>query len=307
MVVVVTNVLVGTDVGLHILGEGVGSPVVLREHEITALVRDISTNWVILDGHQVWAGDASGEWAPLANGSDDVRLRCLAPTPDGLLLGTSEARLFRLEGDWLLPVASFDEIESRAKWYTPWGGPPDSRSLAVDDDGTAYVNVHVGGILRSTDGGRSWEPTIDIDADVHQVFSAPGRSGGVLAATALGLATSKDAGDSWTYHTDGLHGRYCRAVAVGGETLFVSASEGHRGRRAALYRRALNATGPFEKCERGLPEFFGSNVDSHCLAANDEVTVFGTEDGDVYRSADGGSAWEPLATALPPVRCVALG
>jgi photosystem II stability/assembly factor-like uncharacterized protein len=222
-----------------------------------------------------------------------------------LLVGTSDARLFRLRAEALEPVAVFDRVEAREKWYTPWGGPPDSRSMAVDPAGTIYVNVHVGGIVRSTDGGQTWEPTIDIDSDVHQVIAVDGRPGTVLAATAQGLATSEDSGDTWDSHTDGLHGSYCRAVAVGGQTLLVSASEGHRGRRAALYRRPLESGDPFEKCEQGLPAWFGSNIDTHCLAAAESAVAFGTDDGEMYLSEDAGETWEIIATGLPPVRCVA--
>ena len=201
----------------------------------------------------------------------------------------------------------FDRVEDRQKWYTPWGGPPDSRSLAVDVAGTIYVNVHVGGIVRSRDRGSSWGPTIDIEADVHQVIAAEGRPGLVLAASAQGLASSEDAGETWTFHTNGLHGSYCRAAAVADDLLLVSASEGYRGRRAAVYRRPLAGSRlPFEKCVDGLPGWFGSNIDSHCLAAAGSLAAFGTDDGVVYLSIDGGERWEVAGTGLPAVRCVAL-
>jgi hypothetical protein len=47
------------------------------------------------------------------------------------------------------------------------------RSIANWDD-DLYANVHVGGILRTADGGETWTPTIDIDADVHHVTTAEG-------------------------------------------------------------------------------------------------------------------------------------
>ena len=36
------------------------------------------------------------------------------------------------------------------------------RTIAAGAEGELYVNVHVGGILRSDDDGASWRPTIDI-------------------------------------------------------------------------------------------------------------------------------------------------
>jgi hypothetical protein len=42
-----------------------------------------------------------------------------------------------------------------------------------------YVGVHVGGIIRSDDGGETWTDTIDLHVDVHRSWSnrATGRCG----------------------------------------------------------------------------------------------------------------------------------
>src|SRR6185503_2199998 len=102
------------------------------------------------------------------------------------------------DGGDLVPIQSFDDVEGRDDWFTPWGGPPDTRSMSEWDD-DVYVNVHVGGIVRTDDGGETWMPTIDIEADVHQVTTAEGV---VLAASAGGLATSADRGGTWNHRTD---------------------------------------------------------------------------------------------------------
>jgi hypothetical protein len=306
MVVVMVAVFAGTHEGLHVLAPSEPPVVELAGHEVTAIAKDGPSWWAIAGGEEVWRSRGSAGWEQQAAAPEELRLNCLAQSPAGVLVGTSEAHLLRLDSGALHPVASFDAMEGRAKWYTPWGGPPDSRSIAVDPAGTIYVNVHVGGVPRSRDAGRSWNPTIDIDADVHQVITVDGREGLVLVASADGLSRSDDFGGTWATFTDGLHGTYCRSAAVGGPTLFVSASEGHRGRRSALYRRPLEGTGPFEKCQQGLPSFFGSNIDSHCLAAVGSTVAFGTEEGVVYLSSDAGETWTTMATELPAVRCLSL-
>ena len=159
--------------------------------------------------------------------------------------------------------------------------------------------------MRSGDGGRSWEPTIDIHSDVHQVLSHPD-SGLVLGATARGLAVSADEGQTWRFDAEGLHGAYLRAVAVAGGTVLVTASTGPRTDRAAVYRRRLDDTGPFQQCRAGLPEWFPDNIDTHCLAASASDVALGTSDGSVYASSDEGQSWSALGSGLPPVRCVAL-
>src|SRR5213593_1928350 len=97
----------------------------------------------------------------------------------------------RLEVD-----SSFDAAEGREAWHTPWGAPADVRSISSGADGAVYVNVHVGGVLRSTDGGAGWRPTLDIEHDVHQVLALPERPGLVLVAAADGFGLSRDGGDT---------------------------------------------------------------------------------------------------------------
>jgi hypothetical protein len=106
--------------------------------------------------------------------------------------------------------------------------------------------------------------------------------------------------------TAGLHARYLRAVAVSEETVWVTVSTGPRGKRAAIYRRPLAGDAPFERCRRGLPEWFEGNIDTACLAASGQQVAFGTEDGRLFHSLDGGGSWAFLAQGLPAVRCVTL-
>jgi photosystem II stability/assembly factor-like uncharacterized protein len=164
------------------------------------------------------------------------------------------------------------------------------------------VNVHVGGILHTDDHGRTWNPTIDIDADVHKVATAEGI---VLAACAGGLATSVDRGTTWTMRSEGLDAPYSRAVVVCGDTVLVSASNGPRGAHAGVYRGDLRA-GAFERCAAGLPGSFDDNIDTFCLdALNDgSFAAFGTSDGRLFGSDDAGSTWHELASDLPSVQHV---
>jgi photosystem II stability/assembly factor-like uncharacterized protein len=165
-----------------------------------------------------------------------------------------------------------------------------------------YVNVHVGGILGSLDGGLSWTPTeLDIDTDVHQVVATDHL---VLAALGHGgLARSNDGGQSWTVTSDGLHASYCRAVAVSDQTVLLSASTGPRTRQGALYRGSI-AGDTFERCHKGLPEWFPSNIDTGCLALDGTNAAFGTDDGRVFVSTDTGGSWTQTAAGLPGITVV---
>jgi hypothetical protein len=298
------ELLVGTDNGLYRLGVGQG--VELEGHAITALARAGDDLWAIVDGQALWRRQGDGPWQEAAP-SPGWRLHCLLPSSAGLLVGSAEAHLLRLEDGGLALVQPFEEVEGRGAWFTPWGGPPDTRSLAQDAQGNIYVNVHVGGIVRSRDEGRSWHPTIDINADVHQVVVHQGWRGLVVAPCARGLAVSTDGGDSWQVLTEGLHGRYMRAAAVAEDVAIASASLGpYRGgdQRAALYRLPLEASDRLERCREGLPEWFGDNIDTYCLAARGASVAFGTSQGEVYLSEDKGLHWQKAVQGLPPVHCL---
>ena len=263
---------------------------------VTAIVRDGPHLWAIVDRTEIWYAPED-EWRRVAT-LEDAEASCIAMT-DAIHVGSSGARLFRLNGGSLEPISGFDAVDGRDAWYAPWGGPPETRSISEWGD-DVYVNVHVGGIPRTSDRGRTWNPTIEIDADVHQVATAEGV---VLAAGAHGLSVSTDSGATWTLRSDGLEARYCRAVVVCGERVLVSASNGPRGGRAGVYRAGLDG-GPFERCREGLPEWFDDNIDTYCLdAVNDgSYAAFGTLDGHVYASGDGGSTWDAVARDLPPVQ-----
>ena len=290
------SILVATDRGLYdIVGD---DPPAFADRKVTFLAPGPDGVRAILGGNEIWAAD--GGWHRVATSARLV-LNCLAFT-DRWLVGTSEAHLLHLtDGGGLVPIEQFDDVKGRDDWFTPWGGPPDTRSMSEWDD-DVYVNVHVGGIVRTDDGGETWTPTIDIEADVHQVTTAEGM---VLAATAGGLAVSTDRGGTWNHRTDGLVHHYARAVTVIGDTVLLSTSRGPRGGDAVVYRAGLD-DGAFERCTAGVPASFDGNIDSHCLDAppGGPAVCFGTADGQVFRSSDEGATWQQLADGLPPVRRV---
>jgi hypothetical protein len=304
-----TRLLVGTGKGLYEVAEGGSEPRpeggALADRAVVALAEDGGTLWAVADGAAVLTRQGSGPWTQVAAAAP-YELACLLPTSFGLLTCAEEAHLLRLEDGSLRRLESFEQVDGRERWHTPWGGPPAVRSLTQDLAGRLHVNVHVGGIPRSTDGGVSWTPTVDIDADVHQVLAHPSRRDLVVAATAVGLAVTGDGGEAWRFERAGMHAAYCRAVAFCDGVVLVSASAGPSGRRAALYRGQLDDAVELRRCTAGLPDWFDANIDTGCLAAAGATAAFGTADGSVYLSLDAGASWERVAADLPPVRSMLL-
>src|SRR5262245_28330425 len=97
---------VATADGLHVLDQD-GRPAgrELEGRPVTAIVRDADERWAIVDRSELWRGPG-GAWEPVAE-LEGHEATCLAMT-DALHVGSSEARLFRLEDRSLVPVAAFD-------------------------------------------------------------------------------------------------------------------------------------------------------------------------------------------------------
>lgn len=300
------RILAGTREGLHAFGDGrvmgprrigwEGSPA-----GVTALASAGDDGVLAVVGRrEIWRSADGEAWSHVVS-IGNLEVECLAATDVGVLVGSAGAHLAFLAGPPtpLRTVESFDRVEGRERWYTPWGGPPSVRSIA-GAGGSVFVNVHVGGIPRSRDAGQTWEPTIDIDTDVHEVWAG---ESGVFAACAYGLAVSRDQGETWGIEDEGLRSTYCRAVTVCEETVLVSASDGPRGGHACVYRRPL-AGGWLEPCRSGLPGWFHGNIDTGCLDAAADLVAFGTPDGRVFASQDEGVTWQEVAAGLPPILCL---
>ncbi|AUX38783.1 hypothetical protein SOCE26_001610 [Sorangium cellulosum] len=316
-------ILVGTEHGIHVIaappsessGAGRAPADAFQGRSIHALVRGGALAdgdgaiWALVDGREIWRVERTeaGLATALVAASQAPDLRCLHPWNDVLLAGAAGAHLLRLQDGELHLVQPFESVEGRETWGTPWGAPPDVRSIASSADGTLYVNVHVGGVVRSDDEGQSFLPTLPVDVDVHQVVVPPSSRARVVAATGMqGLAESTDHGRTWEYFTDGMHATYCRAVTVADGTVLVSCSRGPSGKEAALYRRPLGAPRAvvFEHVREGVPEWHDDNIDTGCLDSIYTRVAYGTSSGEVFWSEDAGRSFRRAASGLPGIRAV---
>jgi hypothetical protein len=229
---------------------------------------------------------------------------------DAIYVGTDDARMLRLShgGGVLDPIDGFDNLAGRDTWFAGSAivngqrlGPPlGIRSVTANSSGSIlFANVHVGGIPRSMDGGRTWQPTIDINSDVHEVRAHQADPHIVVAASAIGLCISHDAGATWTIERDGLHAPYCSAVAFSGDDILVSASTDHFATQGRLYRRPVGPDGDTVAVENGLPTWINGIADTGCIATSGSTIVVVDRAGTLYLSTEFGLAWSRSSSELP--------
>jgi hypothetical protein len=238
-----------------------------------------------------------------------VELACCAVLGDTIYVGTDEATVMRVCDDGSLErLGGFDIVPGRDRWYAGavlvdgrlLGPPLGVRSMAATcDQRILLANVHVGGIPRSTDGGATWQPTIDMDSDVHQVCAHPTRPEMVIAATAIGLGISRDGGMSWTTEREGLHAPYCSAVAFAGDDILVAASADHFAPQGAVYRRPIDREGPITPVNGGLPRWINGIADTGNIAACGSAVAVADRAGNLFLSEDAGRTWSRHDRQLP--------
>ena len=290
--------LVGTRDGLLDLDTG---DTLVEGQPVTALAAGGAGWHVLIDQRAVLRLDPGGT-VPLG-ALPEPDGQSLAVLADGtVVVGRTGARLAIVSADGnVVDVSAFEAVPGRGHWENPANPTPDTRSMAAGPK-RWWVNVHVGGVWWSEDVGQTWQGAVKPDADVHEVRA--GGDGYVAAAAAVGFGWSTNDGESWSWTTDGLDASYSRAVALDGNTAFVSASDGPFTNNGAVYRARLGSS--FVRCQGGLPTNFRGNVDSGHLDATAGRVDIGFDDR-IFVSEDEGDTWR-VAAALPnPVRVVRFG
>jgi hypothetical protein len=280
----------------------------LANQSVCSLVADgRGSVLAIVGGHSLCRRSSDGEWTAIAKSEFD--LSCCVPIGNAVFVGTDDAHILRVDADGTQHcLTGFDAVQGRDRWYAGaaivdgklMGPPLGVRSMAATCDGAVLlVNVHVGGVPRSTDAGLTWQPTIDIDSDVHQVCTHPTRPDVVIAAAAVGLCISRDAGATWTIEQQGLHAHHCSAVAFGRNDIFVSASTDPFATQGAVYRRPIDSNRPLQPLGGGMPKWIDGKADTNCIATRDSMAAVIDRSGCLYVSHDDGATWSCPIDRLP--------
>ncbi len=240
-------------------------------------------------------------------------LLILHDNPPTMLIGTKGAHLYKwVEGGGSAQlVDSFEKLECRGTWYTPWGDPPSVRSLALAQSGWVYAAIHVGSIMRSPNNGALWEPVSPtLDEDVHQVAICSLSDKHVYAATAGSVFISDNCGSSWLYRGEELGGRYSRAIAVhpgNPDCILATVSNGPHGDdvQGELFRTE-DAGHHWGHITKGFPASTKKNIDTFQIGFSSDGTAWVVVDNLLYRGLDRASHWSKFWEAPDLITGIAL-
>ncbi len=224
-------------------------------------------------------------------------LTLIEEEPLFLLIGTEGPHIYQLTDSRkpAMLIKSFDQLDARDRWYTPWGGPAAVRSLAHQGN-WIYADIHVGSIMRSSDRGVSWEPVeSSIHEDVHQVVTTASAESRVYANTANAVYISEDSGQSWEHRAKGLSTSYGRAIAVHPQDpgcLLASVSRGPGSNVDGQLFRSDNAGLSWNPVTSGFPASTRNNIDTFQVIFSSDGSAWAAVDETLYKSDDRGNNWE---------------
>jgi hypothetical protein len=200
-------------------------------------------------------------------------------------------------------------------WLSPAERPfsPYVQAIALSNDepGLVVVGIEAGALVRSTDGGLTWEGhRRGAMRDCHSLVSHASRPGYVYEGGGTGGgAFSRDGGGRWQ-RPAGLDRKYGWAVAADvtdPELWHLSSSPGVRAHSdhadAGIYR---TRGGPWERLTNGLPDPMNAMPYALLTGPLSGVVTAGMSNGELWQSDDAGDSWRRLDVRLPRIeRCLA--
>ncbi len=182
------------------------------------------------------------------------------------------------------------------------------------DPQTLFVGVEQGGLLKSTDAGRTFQVITGMDDDVHRTVINPLDPNRMCVTTGVGMYATADGGATWEQWTDLEHdiGGYPDLLVLHPrqpQLMFVASAlkgpgswyqEHFAGSRIS---KSTDGGRTWTAIRHGLPDRLRTAFEAMCLEDwGESFSLFGaTATGEVWCSDDGGEHWAEVMRDLAPI------
>jgi photosystem II stability/assembly factor-like uncharacterized protein len=279
--------------------------------------RDPDTLYVGTSDEGIFKSEDGGATWENLSGIEHPRVTAVAvsPTDRAVYAGTEPSALFvsRNGGTSWRELEGMGNLPSAPTWSfppRPWTSHVRAIALSYADPNLIVVGIELGGVVRSADGGETWQDQRPgAQPDCHSLFAHPGAPELLYEAGGGGFAQSTDFGESWEGADGGMDLHYVWGLAVDTEDpslVYTSAASGPyqaHGRgssNATIYRRSGN--------ERWQPVLEGLSAFPYALCQDPQTpgTLYaGFGDGMILRGANAGESWEEVALVVPELQALA--
>ncbi|MBC8172435.1 MAG: hypothetical protein H7X71_00900, partial [Chitinophagales bacterium] len=255
---------------------------------------------------EAFSNSRSATWAPFGdavvpvNGGGSGRINCIQLDPldpDIIYIGAAGGGVWKSPDGgttWIplgdqLPVTSIGDIAidptSTNIIYVATGDCA-AYEIAWQEDQDFWGGVYSAGVLKSLDGGITWNPTgLSYNQDdleiVQRLIIHPTSPNILLAATRNGIYRTNDGGDSWTL-TEGAH-CYDLALNSANPDIVYAVDE-----QDVLISEDAGET--WSILENNLGAYGRTSIET--TAADADVIYVLNEGGGFFRSEDAGVNWE---------------
>ena len=273
--------------------------------------------------------DAGESWDQVGDGIPHKRVLSITVGPhleagrSIVFAGTEPSSIYRSidDGATWEDLATLRDVPSYDTWFFPprpethhvrWIAPHER------DRDTIIVGIELGGVLRTYDGGATWEDRHpDAVIDPHVVHAHPSDTDRIFAIGGDGVSYSRDGGRSWARDVEGMDRHYTWGLAVDpvdADLWYVSAApdpylaHGEGDAQARLYRK--RGTSPWEPLE--VDGLGGTTTTIERMPYSLVVPrtapgslVCGLRDGTILMSEDAGRSWRTNPAKLPGILALA--
>jgi photosystem II stability/assembly factor-like uncharacterized protein len=150
----------------------------------------------------------------------------------------------------------------------------------------------------------------DVHRCVHKVVRHPERPQVMFQQNHDGIYRTDDGGLNWTDISEGVPSRFGFVIGITRDaSVYVVPQDMNAVRfsgQLGVYRLRDGATS-WDRLENGLPEVGNITLYREGMATDHCPTggvYFGTSEGDLFQTTNGGETWSKLASGMPAVRSV---